>query len=169
MDHFDALIESTESGPYRSSANKRRAGNGMRAMNVTGFEPDSSLDDVFTFASDTIANVLHAVVMSGYMKEWDGHEARVLLDHAYTGWVGDQEDEPVPYFTEKLRRDVGYDPDGEATLDQLIAYKDALEDLVNDIDRVASSNALDRISGADAMGYIFNRGLGELPESVVAG
>lgn len=76
-------------------------------------------------------------------------------------------------FIDRLRADCGYHPDAEGSVDALIDYKDALEDIVQNIDGLALCNsshpAAERLreaegwqtlSAADVMGGIFNLGLG---------
>jgi hypothetical protein len=44
---------------------------------------------------------------------------------------------------EELQQDCGYDPEGESSIDELIAYKDALEDtLARDADALDRMNAI---------------------------
>ena len=79
---------------------------------------------------------------------------------------------------EQLRASCHYSPDQESTVDQLIDYKDALEDLVGRVDELALANngepAAERyraercertISAADVMGGLFSMGFGELPDA----
>lgn len=78
---------------------------------------------------------------------------------------------------DQLRADCGYHPEAEGSVDDLIAYKDALEDLIGRVDEVALANSgapeaeayRDRndvyaLSAADVMGELFSMGFGEAPE-----
>lgn len=62
---------------------------------------------------------------------------------------------------EKLRDECGYDPDQDGSVDDLIAYKDALEDLLARVDEAARENAYGGASAADVTGALFNMGFGE--------
>lgn len=62
---------------------------------------------------------------------------------------------------EKLRDASGYDPDAWGSIDDLIAYMYALEDLVGRIDEIATENAHGRCSAADVCSQLFTDGFGD--------
>lgn len=77
---------------------------------------------------------------------------------------------------EELQQECDYDPEGDSPVDNLIAYKDALEDLVGQVDSillcnsghpaaVKYRNASDFVylSAADVCGALFEKGFGETP------
>lgn len=65
--------------------------------------------------------------------------------------------------TEKLRTEIGYDAMEDVPIDTLIAYKDALEELVDAVDEAMRSNAGKtdyRMSAADITGMLYSMGFG---------
>jgi len=77
---------------------------------------------------------------------------------------------------EQLQEECEYDPEGDGSVDNLIAYKDALEDIVGRIDGVLLCNSgtavaahyraqheYDCLSAADVCGALFGMGLGADP------
>lgn len=77
---------------------------------------------------------------------------------------------------EQLQRDCEYDPEGESSVDELIAYKDALEDLVGSVDTLLlcnsgtaaathyrAQNEYVYLSAADVCGGLFGMGFGADP------
>jgi hypothetical protein len=72
--------------------NERRADYGRKAIEADcGADLRSGGVDWFTAASDTIADILHAVY--GVHANYDRGEATDLLDHAFRAWQCDDEDE----------------------------------------------------------------------------
>lgn len=63
-------------------------------------------------------------------------------------------------FTEKIRREVGYDPSDPEAIEALIAYTAILEGLVERINEMAYESAQNRASAADVCGMLFGEGLG---------
>lgn len=79
-------------------------------------------------------------------------------------------------LVEKLQEECEYDPEGDSTVDNLIAYKDALEDLVYAVDGILLCNSgtaiaahhrahndLAYLSAADVCGALYSKGFGEAP------
>lgn len=76
----------------------------------------------------------------------------------------------------QLQEECEYDPEGEGSVDDLIGYKDALEDLVYRVDAIMLANSghpdavrfrnregLSYMSAADVTGALFGMGFGTAP------
>lgn len=70
----------------------------------------------------------------------------------------------MEHLADQLRKELGYDPDAESGVDDLIGYKDALEDLTYHIDVVLRRNAEGEISAADVCGTLWDMGFDPNPD-----
>lgn len=71
--------------------------------------------------------------------------------------------------TDTLKQNIGYDPEADGSVELLIAYKDALEEVVDSIDIAATVNARGRSSAADVCAALFADGFGNLTREELRG